>query len=125
MHIFFKFPRPVQQQLKFQSPLVPILYKSGPGGSEPDPKPYLQTLTHNSALCDRCMTRIKGEWFRCAYCALDLCDSCEAVDTHDETHVFMVLKAEVDMDIFKIFAQLDHHGNGVRSKPVIPYPVYH
>jgi hypothetical protein len=58
---------------------------------------YLRSVLHNAALCDRCMTPIQGEWFRCAYCAKDLCDACEAMDTHDDTHVFMVFKAPVDM----------------------------
>jgi hypothetical protein len=50
---------------------------------------------NSSAICDRCMTPIEGEWFRCAYCACDLCDACEEVDTHDDTHVFMVFKSLV------------------------------
>ena len=41
------------------------------------------------------MNRIGGEWFRCVYCAKDLCDNCEAVDTHDYTHFFMVFKSMV------------------------------
>lgn len=56
---------------------------------------YLESLLHSSALCDRCMTRIQGEWFRCAYCPKDLCDACEALDTHDDSHVFFTFKAPV------------------------------
>ena len=56
---------------------------------------YLQDVLHNSAVCDRCMVRIVGEWFRCVYCAKDFCDGCEAVDTHDDKHFFMVFKATV------------------------------
>lgn len=56
---------------------------------------YLREVTNNSAVCDRCMLRISGEWFRCVYCAKDLCDACEAVDTHDDTHFFMVFKSLV------------------------------
>lgn len=56
---------------------------------------YLNSLKHTSALCDRCMTSIVGEWFRCAYCARDLCDSCQEVDTHNDTHVFIVFKSIV------------------------------
>lgn len=52
-------------------------------------------MVHQAAVCDRCMTRIQGEWFRCAYCAKDLCDACEAVDTHDNTHAFIVFKSMV------------------------------
>ena len=56
---------------------------------------YLSFLVHSTALCDRCLERIHGAWFRCAYCAKDLCADCEAVDTHDETHLFVVFKAPV------------------------------
>ena len=61
----------------------------------------MASLLHASAVCDRCMNRIGGEWFRCVYCAKDLCDNCEAVDTHDYTHFFMVFKAPVDMHAVK------------------------
>ncbi|KAG1723846.1 uncharacterized protein EDB91DRAFT_1008814, partial [Suillus paluster] len=50
---------------------------------------------HSTALCDRCMERIQGAWYRCAYCAKDLCGECESLDTHDETHIFVVFKAPV------------------------------
>lgn len=56
---------------------------------------------HKSAVCDRCMTHIVGEWFRCVYCAKDLCDACEAVDTHNDTHFFMVFKSMVNMKAFR------------------------
>lgn len=56
---------------------------------------YLKSLVHSAALCDRCMTSIQGEWFRCAYCPKDLCDACEALDTHNNLHVFFVFKAPV------------------------------
>lgn len=56
---------------------------------------YLKSLVHSSAVCDRCMTCIQGEWFRCAYCAKDLCDVCEEVDTHNDSHVFLVFKSIV------------------------------
>ena len=60
---------------------------------------YLTSLVHSSALCDRCMTPIEGEWFRCCYCSRDLCDACEAVDTHNDTHVFIVLKSVVSSSL--------------------------
>lgn len=56
---------------------------------------YLYHLVHSTALCDRCMERIQGAWYRCAYCAKDLCGECESLDTHDETHIFVVFKAPV------------------------------
>ena len=62
---------------------------------------YLRTLTHSFAVCDRCMSHISGEWFHCAYCPKDLCDSCAEVDTHDNTHLFVVFKSEVNMQIFR------------------------
>ena len=62
---------------------------------------YLRSLTHAFAVCDRCMSHIRGEWFHCAYCPKDLCDSCAEVDTHDNTHLFVVFKADVNMQIFR------------------------
>ena len=47
------------------------------------------------------MSHIRGEWFHCAYCPKDLCDSCAEVDTHDNMHLFVVFKAEVNMGIFR------------------------
>ena len=47
------------------------------------------------------MLHIVGEWFHCAYCPKDLCDSCAEVDTHDNTHLFVVFKADVNMQIFR------------------------
>jgi hypothetical protein len=56
---------------------------------------YLKSLVHSTAVCDCCVTRIHGEWFRCAYCPKDLCDACETLDTHDDLHLFFVFKAPV------------------------------
>ncbi|KAH7881774.1 hypothetical protein F5I97DRAFT_1945578 [Phlebopus sp. FC_14] len=100
MHSFFKLPRPVHRPLESTAAFLPKLYKvpAGPvGGLAPnaDPKEYLSFLVHSTALCDRCMERIRGAWFRCANCAKDLCSDCEALDTHDDTHVFVVFKAPV------------------------------
>ncbi|KAI0079350.1 hypothetical protein K474DRAFT_1659161 [Panus rudis PR-1116 ss-1] len=127
MHIFFKLPRPVDRPLESEFAILPPLYKypAGPQGgtyNSADPKGYLQTLHHPSAVCDLCMQRITGEWFRCVYCARDLCENCEAVDTHDETHFFMVFKSGVDMQKFRLFAHLGENAEG--SPPVITYPVY-
>lgn len=62
---------------------------------------YLRNLTHQLTVCDRCMSHIRGEWFHCAYCPKDLCDSCAEVDTHDPTHLFVVFKSNVNMQIFR------------------------
>lgn len=62
---------------------------------------YLKQLKHESAICDRCMDRIQGEWFHCVYCPSDLCETCEALDTHNDTHFFVVFKSNIDMNIFK------------------------
>jgi hypothetical protein len=62
---------------------------------------YLRDLTHAFALCDRHMRRIVGKWYRCAFCAKDLCADCEVLDTHDSTHIFVVFKAPVDMQSFR------------------------
>jgi hypothetical protein len=56
---------------------------------------YLWTVKHTRTLCDTCLTRIERQWFRCVYCGRDLCEDCEAVDTHDDTHFFMVFKSTV------------------------------
>jgi hypothetical protein len=60
-----------------------------------NPRTYLSSLKHSAAVCDRCMSGIQGVWFRCAYCAVDFCDACEAVDTHNDAHIFMVFKSPV------------------------------
>lgn len=62
---------------------------------------YLRNLRHKSALCDRHMEPITGKWYRCVYCAKDLCAECEAIDEHDMTHCFMVFKAPVDIGLFR------------------------
>ncbi|KAM5536597.1 hypothetical protein V8D89_009692 [Ganoderma adspersum] len=139
-HFFFKLPRPVNRPLVLQPPL-PRLYKkpAGPPGGAlnlNDPKGksachrtacscfhrYLQTLTHAFAVCDRCMSHISGEWFHCAYCPKDLCDSCAEVDTHDNTHLFVVFKSDVNMQIFRRFMNEEDPS---RSPPLIQFPVYH
>ncbi|KAH8105588.1 hypothetical protein DFH11DRAFT_1882912 [Phellopilus nigrolimitatus] len=63
--------------------------------------PYLTTLYHN-----------------------DLCDECENLNphAHDRTRFFYVFKALVDMQIFRIVAELD---NLEGSLPVLNYPVYY
>ncbi|KAG9312852.1 hypothetical protein JVU11DRAFT_6283 [Chiua virens] len=123
MHSFFKLPRPVHRPLQSCSGFLPKLYKvpAGPVGgltSHTDPKEYLFFLIHSTALCDRCLERINGAWFRCAYCAKDLCSDCEALDTHDETHLFVVFKAPVDMPQFRQFSNVEN------PAPIIPFPVY-
>ncbi|KAH9943795.1 hypothetical protein B0H21DRAFT_747586, partial [Amylocystis lapponica] len=62
---------------------------------------YLQVLYHPTAVCDRCMTRITGVWYRCAYCSRDLCEVCEEMDTHNRMHVFVVFKSPVDMHLLR------------------------
>ncbi|KAH8117906.1 hypothetical protein DFH11DRAFT_1723909 [Phellopilus nigrolimitatus] len=126
MHIFFKLPRPVDRPIESQFAILPILPQVQQVDSTPlIPKvPYVTTLYHNVALCDHCMDRIKGVWFRCVYCAKDLCDVCENLNphAHDRTHFFYVFKAPVDMQIFRIVAELD---NLEGSLPVLKYPVYY
>lgn len=62
---------------------------------------YLQSVKHNSAICDRCIEPIHGEWFRCANCDADLCEDCEQVGVHDARHVFLVFKSTIDMQKFR------------------------
>ncbi|KAI0769252.1 hypothetical protein BC629DRAFT_1595952 [Irpex lacteus] len=127
MHIFLKLPRPVDKPIQSDGPLIPILYRipAGPPGgvySRERPQEYLREVMHKSAVCDRCMTHIVGEWFRCVYCAKDLCDACEAVDTHNDTHFFMVFKSMVNMKAFREFAHLDDDTQPPRQ--VVSYGVY-
>ncbi len=89
------------------------------------------------------MSHISGEWFHCAYCPKDLCDSCAEVDTHDNTHLFVVFKSDVNMQIFRCVcssgigsSNATHTDPGAvcrrfmneeepsRSPPLIPFPVY-
>jgi hypothetical protein len=100
-------PRPLQSD----TPLIPFdLYKepAGPAHETGSPEDYLLHLTHNFALCDRHMTRINGRWYRCAYCedSRDLCTECQAYDSHDPTHPFIVFKAPVEMKQFRCVPSL-------------------
>ncbi|KAJ2915481.1 hypothetical protein MD484_g4936, partial [Candolleomyces efflorescens] len=79
---------------------------------------YLKYLRHSIALCDRCMRHIEGEWFRCAYCPIDLCDDCEGVDTHADDHFFVVFKSTIDLKAFKAFT------NPEEPTPIVAYPIY-
>ncbi|EIM86861.1 uncharacterized protein STEHIDRAFT_97694 [Stereum hirsutum FP-91666 SS1] len=129
-HIFIKLPRPVDELGPLQSslPILPKLYKepAGPPGglssSSRNPSAYLRDLRHKSALCDRHMEPIVGKWYRCVYCAKDLCGDCESIDEHDMTHCFMVFKAPVDIGLFKHYADLE---NPAGSPPVLNGPVYY
>ncbi|TDL21783.1 hypothetical protein BD410DRAFT_279074 [Rickenella mellea] len=126
MHVFFKLPRPVETPIESEYPIVPVLYTqpAGPSGGQvlsSDPKAYLRGITHAAAICDWCMERICGEWYRCVYCPKDLCDVCEALDTHDSTHFFCVFKSKMDMQHFHSFADL---GNPNGPRPLLKYPVY-
>jgi len=131
MHTFLKIRRPVDipGPLESEFPIIPVLYRdpAGPTPGSPaadisgDPAAYLRDLTHSFALCDRDMVRIVGKWYRCAFCAKDLCADCEALDSHDDTHVFLVFKAPVDMHAFRLFADLE---NPAGSPPVLHRNIY-
>ncbi|KAH9072358.1 hypothetical protein EDB83DRAFT_220538 [Lactarius deliciosus] len=151
MHTFLKLPRPVDipGPLESELPIIPILYRypAGPAPGSPadissDPEgtslklarsyfffidfetAYLRDLKHNFALCDRHVSRgrIVGKWYRCAFCAKDLCADCEALDTHDSTHAFLVLKAPVDKQVFRQLANIENPAN---SPPVWHGNIYH
>ncbi|KAG8848620.1 hypothetical protein FRB91_010651 [Serendipita sp. 411] len=130
MHCFFKIPRPLDRKIQEEDALLPPLYilaagesldEMPPGTSANDPRAYLQTIVHRVALCDRCIQRITGEWYHCAYCAKDLCDACEAMDSHDASHLFVVFKSVVDMSILRTLTDVE---NPQASRPLIGYPVY-
>ncbi|KAH9031322.1 hypothetical protein EDB85DRAFT_1343689 [Lactarius pseudohatsudake] len=115
--------------LESEFPIIPILYRdpAGPPPGSPsanipsDPAAYLRDLTHAFARCDRHMQRIVGKWYRCAFCAKDLCADCEVFDTHDSTHVFLVIKAPVDMKASRHFANLENPAGG---PPVLRGNIY-
>lgn len=127
MHVFFKLPRRVYRPLRSEYPMLGRVYKA-PAGPPPalhdpsNPKDYLKLLYHPTAVCDRCMTRITGVWYRCAYCSRDLCSVCEEMDTHNGAHVFVIFKSSVDMHMLRHYTDFDNP-NG--SPPIIPYPIYH
>lgn len=70
---------------------------------------YLQTIQNRPAVCDRCVQRITGEWFRCVYCPKDLCEECEALDSHDPTHLFIVFKSVVDTALLRYVYNVLRH----------------
>ncbi|KAJ3822981.1 hypothetical protein F5880DRAFT_1483129 [Lentinula raphanica] len=117
MHAFFKLPRPVDQPIKSNVPIAPELYKMpvGPSSAVYDignPTGYLASIIHPKVYCDCCVTKIQGAWFHCAYCGKDLCSTCESVDTHNDTHIFLVLKALVSSKVLLVV--LGPEGNLLR-----------
>ncbi|KAH9172966.1 hypothetical protein EDB89DRAFT_2069196 [Lactarius sanguifluus] len=135
MHTFLKIPRPVDipGPLESELPIIPILYRypAGPAPGSPsdissDPEAYLRDLKHSFARCGRHGSRgrgrIIGKWYRCAFCAKDLCANCEALDTHDSTHTFLVFKAPVDEQVFRQLVNIENPGN---SPPVWYGNIYH
>lgn len=101
-HVFLKFNRRVDRPVQTQHPLLPNIYKtpiyrrrqSLSGSVEP-----IKFRGPPSVYCDLCMTIIEGAWYRCGHCNADLCDFHE--QTHDATHVFLVIKEEVDWDVLR------------------------
>ncbi|TCD69152.1 hypothetical protein EIP91_008629 [Steccherinum ochraceum] len=132
-HIFFKLPRPVDHLISLRRPALPNLYSRPAGPMEGrvsregrvirDPREYLSTLEHRYSLCDMCMSKIKGEWFRCVYCSRDLCSDCEKTDVHDKKHFFLVLESEVDMNDFRQFFRIDSRFEDI-PVPILTFPVY-
>jgi hypothetical protein len=83
---------------------------------------YLETLEHSSTVCDHCVKKIVGMWFRCGHCGSDLCEVCYALGAHgDRTHVFLVFKSSVDISKFQVWANVDGPDG---SMAVIDHPVY-
>ena len=128
-HVFFKFDRPVHFPLKSPQPLLPLLYRARvgdiPAGAVVDPRnptSYLQHVLHKETLCDIHSDQIRGIWYRCAHCAagFDVCQDAEQTAEHDPTHVFVVLKARVDMGAFRRLADL----GSTHSKPLLYQQVY-
>jgi hypothetical protein len=57
-------------------------------------------------LCDECgnFKPLRDEWYWCLQCGRDLCAVHEAVDAHDDTHVFVLFKSVVDINAFRCVA---------------------
>ncbi|KAF8519029.1 hypothetical protein BU17DRAFT_48255 [Hysterangium stoloniferum] len=135
-HIFLKIPRLVDRPIRVPGPLVPLTlyvfndrltaYMSNPSYSRYStpagfiPGPYIQSLYHRTAVCDRCIQHIRGVWLRCAYCGTDLCEDCEAMGGHEPTHVFLMFKSMVGLSITQIW-NIDDPS---QSPPIIPHPIY-
>ncbi|KAF8587942.1 hypothetical protein K439DRAFT_1385302 [Ramaria rubella] len=128
-HIFIKIPRPLDRQIQTPFPLVPPTLYSTPAGfvdgrrlpPHADPRTYIQSLYHRTAVCDRCIEHIRGVWLHCAYCGSDLCEDCEAIGGHDKTHVFLMFKSMVNMQRLGEICNIE---NPPQSPPIIPHPVY-
>ncbi|EJD47428.1 hypothetical protein AURDEDRAFT_163643 [Auricularia subglabra TFB-10046 SS5] len=99
-HIFFKLPRHVERPIRSPFPFVPHLLIvpdiALPVDAE-HPDAYLLAVQHPATLCDGCAQRICGKWYRCVFCPTDLCADCEAVDSHDNSHLFVVFKSSVEI----------------------------
>ncbi|KAH8105523.1 hypothetical protein DFH11DRAFT_1733424 [Phellopilus nigrolimitatus] len=102
MHIFFKLPRPVDRPIESQFAILPIL----PQVQQVDSTPLIPKLNSRRSTTTR----------RC-----DLFDVCENLNPHAHDF-FYVFKAPVDMQVFRIVAELDKLKG---SPPVLKYPVYY
>ncbi|KAH7097192.1 hypothetical protein BKA62DRAFT_717274 [Auriculariales sp. MPI-PUGE-AT-0066] len=125
-HVFVKLPRPVIRPLVSSSPLVPpTLYKytgrNMPNASREEiVTAFFKHNAHPSTLCDWCITQIEGNWYRCTDCGKDLCEACETSKLleHDDRHVFMVFRSQVDMVALSIIIDLEN------PRPILKHPVY-
>jgi len=127
MHVFIKITAPVDRPIESAYPLLTPVYDI-PAGQDRDGnrygedfKEYLSSVKHDSAICDRCIEPIHGEWFRCANCEADLCEDCEQVGVHDARHVFLVFKSTMNMQKFRRAVDLD---NDRRQIGVLRHLVY-
>jgi len=117
-HVFIKFNRPVDRPIQSAEPLLPILYVEPAEGDFVDTIGDASLLLHALTYCDRCMTQIRGAWYRCVYCGGDMCGAHE--QTHNVDHCCLVFKSEVDMDVLQTIIDVDNLG---RSEALF-HPVY-
>ena len=56
-----------------------------------------QAIVHRSITCNHCqLSPVRGIRFKCSNCPdFDLCESCEALDVHVKTHVFLKIRIPV------------------------------
>jgi Zinc finger, ZZ type len=58
---------------------------------------FVEGYIHRTITCNHCRTApIRGFRFKCANCPdFDICEHCEALDSHDKTHVFLKIRIPI------------------------------
>ncbi|BGP41167.1 hypothetical protein JCM10449v2_005138 [Rhodotorula kratochvilovae] len=71
-------------------------------------------IVHERVMCDACSRQIEGTWMRCSHCptSFDLCAPCllsgaSAQQAHNPAHVFVALKAHVNVNMLSRITRLE------------------